>query len=526
MKTFLGIELGSTRVKAVLIDACGSPLATGGFDWENRYENGVWTYRLQDVRHALAESFLDLCTDYQNKTGNKHPEISCIGISAMMHGYIALDKDNNQLADFRTWRNTITEKEVEILSEEFDFNIPQRWTIAHLYRALRQREPHVNDIAGLNTLASYVHCMLTGEKVVGIGDASGMFPIDSTINDYDQEMVEKFDKLALEYGVPWKLIDILPKVLNAGENAGYLTEEGAKILAPAGGLPAGIPFCPAEGDAGTGMVATNSVTPHTGNVSAGTSIFAMLTLKHSLSKAYPEIDMITTPNGKPVAMAHCNNCTSDLDAWISLFSQVLEKMDVPADKTKLYLNLYNAALMGDADCGGLVSINYLSGEHTSGFHEGRPLFARTPDSRFSIENFIRSLLFSSIATLRIGMDILTGKENVTLSKIHGHGGLFKTPIVGQKIMAGVLNIPVAVMESAGEGGAWGIALLAAYAGSKEDGQSLEDFLENRIFSNAKVTVIDPDPGDIEGFSVYFERYKAALQVERTAVDVLNNVNDK
>jgi len=525
MKSFLGIELGSTRIKAVLIDGQGTPLATGGFDWENRFENGVWTYRLEDVWSGLASSFSDLCTDYKKKTGTGRPEISCIGISAMMHGYIALDKNDAELAEFRTWRNTITEKEVEILTEKFNFNIPQRWTIAHLYRALRQKESHIDDIAYINTLASYVHYKLTGEKIVGIGDASGMFPIDSTINDYDQKMVEKFDQLVSEYNLPWKLLDILPKVRIAGESAGYLTVDGAKLLDPEGRLNPGIPLCPAEGDAGTGMVATNSITPYTGNVSAGTSVFAMLTLDKALSKVYSEIDMVTTPTGKPVAMAHCNNCTSDLDAWINLFSDVMTKMGDTPDKTKLYLNLYNAALNADPDCGGLVSVNYLSGEHTSGFHEGRPLFIRTPDSRFTIENFMRSLLFSSISTLKIGMDILTEKENVKLSKIHGHGGMFKTPVVGQKIMAGVLNIPVAVMDSAGEGGAWGIAILAAYAGSKTDGQTLENFLENRIFKSSSVTVINPDPVDVEGFKSYFVRYKAALQVERTAVEVLENIGE-
>jgi len=520
MKSFLGIELGSTRIKAVLIDEKGTPLASGGFDWENLFENGVWTYKLEDVWRGLASSFLELCADYKKKTGVERPDISYIGISAMMHGYIALDKDDAQLVEFRTWRNTITEKEAHALTEEFNFNIPQRWTIAHLYHALCQKESHINDIAYVSTLAGYVHYKLTGEKTVGIGDASGIFPIDSTINDYDKKMTEKFDRLASEHGVKWKLLDILPKVLSAGDSAGCLTAEGAKLLDPTGGLKAGIPLCPAEGDAGTGMVATNSVTPYTGNVSAGTSVFAMLTLNKALSKVYSEIDMVTTPAGKPVAMAHCNNCTSDLDAWVNIFSDVMTKMGESPDKTKLYFNLYNAALNADPDCGGLVSINYLSGEHTSGFHEGRPLFVRTPDSRFTVENFMRSLLFSSISTLKIGMDILTEKENVKLSKINGHGGLFKTPVVGQKIMAGVLNIPVAVMESAGEGGAWGIALLAAYAGSKEDGQTLEDFLENEIFKSSSITVINPDPIDVSGFKSYFERYKAALQIERTAVEAL------
>ena len=525
MNIFLGIELGSTRIKAVVVNENGAPLASGGFDWENRFENGVWTYRLDDVWRGLAESFADLCKDYQNKNGTTLPEISCIGVSAMMHGYVALDKDDNQLAEFRTWRNTITEEEVEILTELFNFNIPQRWTVAHLFRAMRIKENHVNDIAYLNTLASYVHYKLTGEKVTGVGDASGMFPIDSNTNDYDAEMVAKFDALGAKHGVPWKLLDIFPKVLDAGENAGYLTEEGAALLDPTGKfLKAGVPLCPAEGDAGTGMVATNAVRPHTGNVSAGTSIFALLVLDKALSKVYPEIDMITTPAGAPVAMAHCNNCTSDLDAWIKVFEEAMAVMGLTSDKTKLYYNLYNAALKGAPDCGGLVSVNYLSGEHTTGFNDGRPLFVRTPDSKFTLENFMRSLLYSSMATLKVGMDILTIKENVILEKIHGHGGMFKTPVVGQKVMAAALNLPVAVMESAGEGGAWGIALLAAYAGCREEDELLEDFLDDKVFSDSSVTVIDPDPADVKGFASYFERYKDALKIERTAVDELKLLN--
>jgi len=520
MKTFLGIELGSTRIKAVLIDEGGTPQASGGFDWENRFEHGVWTYHLDDVWRGLRESFSNLLADYRKTNGGAAPDISGIGVSAMMHGYLAFDQNGDQLAEFRTWRNTITEEAAERLTETFGFNIPQRWSIAHLYRAVLGGEAHVREIGFLTTLAGYVHYQLTGEKVLGIGDASGIFPIDSTANGYHNGMVVQFDTIVAEHGVPWRLLDILPNVLVAGEYAGALTEAGAILLDPTGVLQPGIPLCPPEGDAGTGMVATNSVAPCTGNVSAGTSVFAMLVLEKELSKLYPEIDMVTTPTGKPVAMVHCNNCTSDLDAWVNLFGAAMAGIGQAPDKTDLYRTLYEAALRGDPDGGGLVSVNYLSGEHTTGFHEGRPLFVRTPDSQFTLENFMRSLLFSAMATLKIGMDILSDGEGVTLSKLLGHGGLFKTPLVGQTLMAGALDIPVAVMESAGEGGAWGIALLAAYAGSKEAGETLEAFLENKVFFNSAVNTIQPNPADVAGFAVYLERYKAALTIERAAVESL------
>jgi sugar (pentulose or hexulose) kinase len=345
-------------------------------------------------------------------------------------------------------------------------------------------------------------------------------PVDSTINDYHAGMIKKFDDLVAGHKLPWRLRDILPKVLCAGENAGYLTEQGAKLLDPTGNLKPGIPFCPPEGDAGTGMVATNAITPRTGNISAGTSVFAMLVLEKALSKLHPEIDMVTTPVGSPVAMVHCNNCTSDLDAWVNLFGDVLNKMGAQADKTKLYHTLYNAALSGEPDCGELVSVNYLSGEHMTGFYEGRPLFVRTPESRFTVENFMRSLLLSSMASLKIGVNILTEDEGVEISKLLGHGGLFKTPVVGQKLMAGTLNIPIAVMESAGEGGAWGIAVLAAYAVVKDNEETLEDFLDKKIFADSAISTIAPDPEDVAGFKKYLKRYKKALKVERTAVEEL------
>ena len=526
MKIFLGIELGSTRIKAVVIDSKGKLLASGGYNWENRFENGVWTYHLEDVWAGLQKSFSELSIDYRERHATPLPEISGIGVSAMMHGYLALDKSGSQLAEFRTWRNTITEKASAILTEKFSFNIPQRWSIAHLYRAIMGGETHVRDIGFITTLAGYVHYKLTGEKVIGIGDASGMFPVDSVTGDYYSDMVKQFDELVSEYKTPWRLLDIMPKVLSAGANAGYLTDEGAKLLDPTGTLQPGIPLCPPEGDAGTGMVATNAISPLTGNVSAGTSVFAMLVLKGALSKLYTQIDMITTPAGQPAAMVHCNNCTSDLDAWVNLFAEVMTQMGTPPDKTNLYGTLYNAALRGTPDGGGIVSVNYLSGEHTTGFQSGRPIFARTPDSLFTLENFMRTLLFSSMATLKIGMNILTENEGIKLSKLLGHGGLFKTAAVGQKLMAGILNIPVAVMESADEGGAWGIALLAAYMVCKGDNENLESYLEHKIFSDFAVTTIKPDPIDVEGFEAYLQRYKAALSVERKAVEILPDYREQ
>jgi len=520
MKIFLGIELGSTRIKAVVINETGKPLASGGFDWENKLEDGIWTYSLDDVWTGLQQSYKELAADYNGKYGTPIPDLSGIGISAMMHGYLVLDKNNNQLAEFRTWRNTITEKSAETLTKLFNFSIPQRWSIAHLHHAVTGKETHVSEIGHLTTLAGYVHYKLTGEKVVGVGEASGMMPIDSDIKSYDKNMAEKFDGLLAEYNLPWRVLDILPRVLYAGEIAGTLTPDGAKLLDPIGGLKPGVPLCPPEGDAGTGMVATNSIKPNTGNISAGTSVFALLVLEKSLQKLHPEIDMVTTPAGNPVTLVHCNNCTADLDAWVNLFGSVMTKMGAENDKTKLYGTLYNAALGGDSDCGGLVSVNYLSGEHITGFHEGRPLFIRTPDSRFTVENFMRSLLFSSMASLRIGMNILTEEEGVKVSKLLGHGGLFKTPVVGQKLMAGALNIPMAVMESAGEGGAWGIALLSAYTVCKENGETLESFLDNKIFADSEVSIINPDPADVKGFEEYLIRYRKALQAEKTAVEVL------
>jgi len=515
MKYFLGIELGSTRIKAVLINEAGECAATGGHDWENRLENGVWTYRLEDVWAGLRASFVGLVEDYEAKH-KSFPNIGGIGVSAMMHGYLALDKDGEQLAEFRTWRNTLTEEASAQLTGLFGFNIPQRWSIAHLHRAMSLGEEHVGRINILTTLAGYVHYKLTGRNVLGVGDASGMFPIDSGTKDYNARMVEQFDGLVAERGHSWRLLDILPKVLQAGDAAGELTAEGAKLLDPSGRLAAGISMCPPEGDAGTGMVATNSVAVGTGNVSAGTSVFAMLVLERELSRLYTEIDMVTTPSGMPVAMVHCNNCTSDLDAWVSLFGSAMERQGAVLEKSDLYRTLYQAALDADADGGGLVSCNYLSGEHMTGFTAGRPLFVRSANSRFTLENFMRTLIFSSIATLKMGMDILTGGEGVRLTKLLGHGGFFKTKGVGQKLMAGALDIPVAVMESAGEGGAWGIAILAAYAVCNE-GEPLEEYLAEKVFKNAEISTIQPDPRDVQGFADYLVRYKAGLEVERAAI---------
>lgn len=517
-KTFLGIELGSTRIKAVLIDERYATIASGSFGWENRLENGYWTYHLDEVWLGLQASFKQLAEAFETKYGEPLSLIDGMGVSAMMHGYLPFDKNGRQLVAFRTWRNTATEKAADILTEKFGFNIPQRWSIAHLYQAILNGEDHVGDIAFLTTLAGYVHYKLTGENVMGVGEASGMFPIDSTKNSYNARMMEAFESLVAGKSIGWKLRNILPKILCAGEHAGILTEEGARLLDPAGTLKAGIPLCPPEGDAGTGMVATNSVAERTGNISAGTSVFAMLVLEKELSQLYTEIDMVTTPSGKPVAMVHCNNCTSDLDAWIRLLGETATLMGVQADKPVLYETLYKAALEGDADGGGLFACNYLSGEHLTGFEQGRPLVARTPESKFTLSNFIRTLLFSSMATLKLGMETLTEKENVKLEQLVGHGGWFKTKGVGQNFMASALNVPVTVMEYAGEGGAWGIALLSAYMAHGEG--SLEGFLVDEVFANSSGIRVEPDKRDLQGFTEFMKRYKAGLAIERAAVENL------
>ena len=515
-KAVLGIELGSTRIKAVLVDTNHNPIASGAHDWENHYENGVWTYPLDEVWAGIADAYAKLCIEVQQKFGAKITSLAAIGFSAMMHGYLAFDQSDNQLAPFRTWRNTMTQQAAEKLTAALQFNIPQRWSVAHLYQAVLNGEAHVAQIDFLTTLAGYVHWQLTGEKVLGIGDASGMFPIDSAKNDYDAEKMAQFDALLADRQYAWKLHDILPKVLIAGESAGFLTASGAKLLDPTGNLQAGIPLCAPEGDAGTGMVATNSVAVRTGNISAGTSVFAMAVLEKPLSQVYTEIDMVTTPTGKPVAMAHCNNCTCDLDAWVKLFKELNAVTGAQISTPELYDALYAKALEGDADCGGVLSYNYFSGEPVTDLSEGRPLLVRTQNSNFNLANFMRAQLFAAMGTLKIGMDILFEQEHVSLDKLYGHGGLFKTKIVGQRLMAAAMHTPVAVMETAGEGGAWGIALLAAYLVNGQ-GKTLESYLAETVFGEDAGTEIAPDPADVAGFEAYMKRYKAGLSIEKAAV---------
>ncbi len=516
-KTALGIEFGSTRIKAVLIGEDHAPIAAGSHEWENRYENGVWTYSLEAVWAGLQESYRNLRNAVLAQYNTPLQTTGAIGFSAMMHGYVALDKEGALLVPFRTWRNTITGQAAEKLTDLFQFNIPQRWSIAHLYQAVLNKEPHVSEISHLTTLAGYVHWRLTGQKVLGVGEASGMFPIDSTINDYDARKIEQFDELLAAENIPWRLREIQPKVLVAGDAAGVLSAAGAQLLDPTGELRSGIPLCPPEGDAGTGMVATNSVAERTGNVSAGTSVFAMIVLEKALSQVYPEIDMVTTPTGKPVAMVHSNNCTSDLNAWIDIFQEFTQVLGVEMSESRLYETLYKTALAGDADGGGLLAYNYVSGEHITHMAEGRPLFVRTPNSRFTLANFMRTHLFSAVGALKIGLDILFEQEQVAIDQILGHGGFFKTEEVGQRVMAAAMNVPVAVMETAGEGGAWGIALLAAYMLRKAPHEPLEAYLANQVFARENATTIAPDPQDVAGFATFMARYKKGLVIERAAV---------
>lgn len=516
----LGIEFGSTRIKAVLIGSDNAPIASGGHDWENRYENNIWTYSMEDVHAGLQDCYAKLKEDVKNRYGVNLTTMGSIGFSGMMHGYLPFDEEGKLLAPFRTWRNTITMEASDKLSEVFHFHIPQRWSIAHLYQAILNGEEHVKDVRFITTLAGYIHWLLTGEKVIGIGEAAGMFPIDSDAKDFDGKMLDQFDELTAEKAFPWKIREILPKVLVAGEAAGSLTEAGAKLLDPSGELAAGIPFCPPEGDAGTGMAATNSVAVRTGNVSAGTSVFAMAVLENALSRPYEEIDMVTTPTGEPVAMVHCNNCTSDLNAWVNLFKECLEAFGTKVDMNTLFGTLYNKALEGDPDCGGLLAYNYFSGEHITGFEEGRPLFVRKPDSRFHLANFMRVHLFTSLGALKTGMDILIKEEHVQLDKMLGHGGLFKTKGVGQRVMAAAINTPVFVMETAGEGGAWGMALLASYMKNKAQGETLADYLAQKVFHGEEGESISPDVGDVAGFEDFMLRYRAGLTIERAAVEKL------
>ena len=516
-QAILGIEFGSTRIKGVLIDGKGTPIAQGDHEWENRLEDGIWTYHLDDVTKGLQDCYASLAADVKEKYNVELTKLKAIGLSAMMHGYLAFDRDGNQLAQFRTWRNTMTGEASDKLTELFSFRIPQRWSIAHLYQAVLNKEEHLKQLDFFTTLAGYAHWKLTGQKVIGVGDASGMFPIDSEINDYNQKMLDQFSELddVKEYG--WDIRKLLPKVLVAGDNAGTLTEEGALFLDPTGKLQPGTPLCPPEGDAGTGMAATNSVEVRTGNVSAGTSFFSMIVLEKALSQVYPTIDMVTTPDGAPVAMVHCNNGTSDLNAWVGLFGEFAKAAGIEMSTSQLFSLLYNKALEGDADCGGLLSYCFFAGEDNIGLEKGRQIVVRKPDSKFNLANFMRSHLFTSLGVVRLGSEILE-KEGVKVDRITGHGGLFKTPLVGQKILAACMKAPVSVMETAGEGGAWGIALLAAYLVEKEEGESLSAYLEKRIFNGSKGTSVDPDEKDMAGYAEFIDRYVKGLPIARAAVD--------
>ena len=523
-KAVMGIEFGSTRIKAVLIDEANAPIAEGAHEWENRLDHGIWTYTLEDIWTGLQDCYADLVKDVQNKYGLVPTSFAAIGISAMMHGYLAFNEKNELLVPFRTWRNTITGQAAEELTELFNYNIPQRWSIAHLYQAILNEEPHVKDIDFVATLAAYVHWQLTGQKVIGVGDASGMFPVDMNTKDYDERMIGLFEEKIASKGVSLKIREIFPASLNAGADAGKLTEAGAKLLDPAGNLQAGIPLCPPEGDAGTGMVATNSVGVRTGNVSAGTSVFGMVVLEKDLSKVYPEIDLVTTPAGDLVAMAHCNTCTSDLNAWVNIFDEFCAAMGFEADKGRLFSVLYNKAMEGEKDCGGLLDYNYLSGEAVTKMEEGRPLFVRTAESRFNLANFMRVHLYASLSVLKYGMDLLLKGEGVKIDKMYGHGGLFKTKGVGQSILAAALDCPVTVMSTAGEGGAWGVALLAAYD-VRSGGLALDEWLDKEVFHTGDASAdagetIAPDPADVAGFDKYMERYIEGLKIERAAVDHL------
>ena len=515
-KAVLGIEFGSTRIKAVLIDEDKSPIASGSYDWENQLVDNVWTYSMEKIQNGLQGCYQDLVKDVEAKYNVKLTKFAALGVSAMMHGYLAFDENDELLVPFRTWRNTITEEASEKLTELFSYHIPQRWSIAHLYQAILNGEEHVKDVRYITTLAGYIHWKLTGKKVLGNGDAAGMFPIDIATKKFNEKMMDQFDELTAEKNFPWKIREILPEVLVAGEDAGVLTEEGAKLLDPTGTLQSGIPMCPPEGDAGTGMVATNAVKQRTGNVSAGTSSFSMIVLEKELSKPYEMIDMVTTPDGSLVAMVHCNNCTSDLNAWINLFKEYQELLGIPVDMNELYGKLYNHALAGDADCGGLISYNYISGEPVTGLADGRPLFVRSANDKFNLANFMRTHLYASVGVLKIGNDILFNEEKIKVDRITGHGGLFKTKGVGQRILAAAINSPISVMETAGEGGAWGIALLGSYLVNNEKNQSLADFLEDKVFAGDAGIEISPTAEDVAGFNTYIENYKAGLPVEEAA----------
>ena len=517
-KAILGIEFGSTRIKAVLIDEENKPIAQGSHEWENQLVNRLWTYSIEAIWSGLQDCYADLRSNVNKQYGVEIESLAAIGVSAMMHGYMAFNDKQEILVPFRTWRNTNTAKAAAELSALFNFNIPLRWSISHVYQAILDGESHVKDIDFLTTLAGYIHWQITGEKVLGIGDASGMLPIDSETKNYDMEMVKKFDNLIASKNLGWKILDILPKVLLAGEDAGRLTEEGAKRIDVSGHLKAGVPVCPPEGDAGTGMVATNAVRQRTGNVSAGTSSFSMIVLEKALSKPYEVIDMVTTPCGSPVAMVHCNNCTSDLNAWVNLFKEYQQLLGIEVDMNDIFSKLYNHALTGNADCGGLIAYNYFSGEPVTGLAEGRPMFVRSANDEFNLANFMRANLYASVAVLKIGNDVLFKDEHVQVDRITGHGGLFKTKGVGQRILAAAINSPISVMETAGEGGAWGIALLGSYLVNNDKNLSLADFLDEQVFAGNTGIEIAPTAEDVAGFDTYIESYKAGLAIEKAAVE--------
>ncbi len=519
-KTSLGIEFGSTRIKAVLIGNDFSPLASGNFEWETNLDDGIWTYSLEEIWKGLQYSYQKLFAEVKERYGVTLSKIGSIGFSAMMHGYMAFDKQGNLLVPFRTWRNTMTEEAAKKLTEVFNYNIPQRWSIAHLYQAILSNEPHIEKLDFLTTLAGYIHWQLTGEKVLGIGDASGMFPMDVKIRNYDVHMLKIFNNLPEVTKHSLNVEKLLPKVLLAGENAGILTPEGAKKLDVSGNLQSGIPLCPPEGDAGTGMVATNSVAPRTGNISAGTSIFAMVVLEKPLKKVHEEIDLVTTPSGDLVGMVHANNGYSDIDEWVNVFQEFTEAINVKIRRDLLYMALYAQAFQGDPDCGGILAYNYFAGETITGVSEGRPLVVRKPKSNFNLANLMRAHLFTSLGALKIGMDILLKDEAVKLDKLLGHGGLFKTPIVGQAVVAAAVNTPVSVMETAGEGGAWGIAILASYLKNRGTNSTLAEFLAKKVFAGYVHKEIEPEQKDVDGFEQFIRRYKKGIPIEQAAVDYL------
>ena len=517
-QTVLGLEIGSTRIKAVLLDKNHQPLASGGYAWQSSLLDGVWTYALEDMRKGVQQCYAELARDVLQTYGVAITTVGAIGISGMMHGYLPFDEAGGQLAEFRTWRNTMTAEAAEKLTELFGFNIPQRWSVAHLYQAMLRGEDHLPRLHRLTTAAGYIHYLLTGEHVIGVGEASGMFPIDSGKLDYDEAMIEKFDALVKSAGYGWRIREVLPRVLTAGQPAGVLTEAGARLLDPTGVLQAGIPLCPPEGDAGTGMVATNAVRVNTGNVSAGTSIFAMLVADHALGM-YRQISMVTTPAGRPVAMVHCSNGCADIDAWVGMFDEFARRIGATREKGELYEKLFQIALEGERDCGGLLNFNYLAGEMVTALDAGRPVFARLPDAKLTLANFMRAQLSSALATLRLGMDILTQKEAVRIDKLCGHGGFFKTPGVGQRLLSAAVNAPVTVMRSAGEGGPYGMALLAAYMRWKKQDEPLEDYLDG-VFADAEATTVMADSEDAAGFDAFVKRFEKALAVERAAVETM------